>query len=125
LCLLPGQAWYYVSRESSSVEPSTEAALFVAQSRLVHGVHRGRLPYSGRLWRQGGAWVELESGLTGQGALVFCAVLQDFYDRAGYCDAMGAVAERRYTVKEAAQAILAANSFGPWHQGLRDDDPDA
>jgi hypothetical protein len=118
------RAWEYASREDPTTA-SEEAALFVAGSRLVHGVHRHKLPVSGRLWRKGDAWVELADALTGQGALVFSPVLQDFYDRAGYCDTMGAIAERRYTVKEAAQAMLAANTFGPWHRGTRDDEPDA
>jgi len=113
-----------VSREDP-LSASEEAALFVGGARLVHGVHRHRLPLSGRLWRRGEAWVELDAALTDQGPLVFSPVLQGFYDRPGYCDAMGAVAERRYTAKEAARAMLAADTFGPWHRGARDDDPDA
>jgi hypothetical protein len=67
--------------------------------------------------------VELADARAGQGALVFNPVLQTFYDRAGNCDAVGPVPERRYTVKEAAGAMLADGTFGPWHRGVRDDEP--
>jgi hypothetical protein len=74
-------------------------------ARLVHGVycpHFAGGPF-------GHAWVDLGDGT------VFDGVLQAFYSLDGYAAGYRATAEARYTVREAAEQLLAANHAGPWH----------
>jgi hypothetical protein len=54
------------------------------------------------------AWVEIES------TTVYDGVVGRFYDRTSYYETVRAVAEVRYTVREAAERIMVTKHWGPW-----------
>jgi hypothetical protein len=55
------------------------------------------------------AWVEIES------TTVYDGVTGRFYDRTSYYETTHAVAEAKYSVREAAERMLSENHCGPWH----------
>ena len=72
---------------------------------LVHGTVRG--PGDSRV---GHAWL-----LDPVGGRIYDPVLDQWFGEAGHTKFVAAFAERRYTPQQAAEAMLAANHTGPWH----------
>jgi hypothetical protein len=81
--------------------------------RLVHGT----LHIAGKPYRH--AWVELP------GRWVFDPADQRFYDRDAYYRVERAVAERVYTVTEAAELALQTTHYGAWHIEDPEDEEEA
>ena len=74
-----------------------------------------------QLWAH--AWVELPGAPAAPGAgpaagaLVFCGVRQQFFDRDGYRRVMRSTAEAAYRPDELVARLRRTQRFGPWHWG--------
>lgn len=102
-CPFPGQCY------QRSLSFLIANANQVERLALIHGaVISG--PDGSRI---GHAWVEID------GAIVFDATLQRFYDRAGFLSVVGGEVVVAYTGREAAAALVDTGHAGPWESLLK------